>query len=175
VIGPRSVQSWTHGFADGDNSLEDTPSSDRPRSAENLTEIRQLLADDRYLSQKRIAFILNIYQATIKRIFCEELSVRKFNVNSIAHRLYDGQKSKIARLSRKLLEFRESKSGSSPAKHIQKMKRRFIRAIGNRACALVMKFADVHFEHLTCHPDDEESSLTRPELPFSTDSEKVKS
>jgi hypothetical protein len=137
VTGPRSIESWNHGFADGDHSLEDNLSNGPPGSAENLTEIRELLADDPYLSQKRIAFILNIDQAAVKRIFREDLSLRKFNFNSILHRPDDGQKST-------LLVFQENSWNSSSQspdprlrKHTQKMKQRFMTTVGNPRCGRI--------------------------------------
>jgi hypothetical protein len=60
VIRLRAIQTWTHRFTDGDHSLEDGPRTGRPRSTEHVSAIRALLVDDLYLSQKEIAFILNI-------------------------------------------------------------------------------------------------------------------
>jgi hypothetical protein len=129
VINHRSVQNWTHRFADGDSNLKNNPMSDRPRSTENVAKIRELLADDPYLLQKRIALILNIHQATVKHILREDLSFRKIKFKRIPHHLDDNQKRERVRLSRKLLEFLESKSEPSLRTYIQRTKCRFAMTI----------------------------------------------
>jgi hypothetical protein len=95
-----------HGFTDRDHSFQDNASNGRLCSAKNVTEIRELLANDPDLSQKRIAFILNIHRAIIERLFRIGLSLRKLNFNSIPHRRDDCQRQK-------LLAFQESCWNSS--------------------------------------------------------------
>jgi hypothetical protein len=53
-ISLRSIQYWTHCFANGDDRLEDAPRPGRPRSTENFDAIRQLLEDNPFISQKKI-------------------------------------------------------------------------------------------------------------------------
>jgi hypothetical protein len=81
-----------HRFAEDSHSLESRPRTDRPRSTEHVDAICALLTNDPYLSQKRIAFILNIHQGIVKHILHEELSFRKVNFKWIPHLLDDDQK-----------------------------------------------------------------------------------
>jgi hypothetical protein len=60
---------------------------------------------------KRIVFIQNIHQGTVKRILHEELSLRKVNFKWIPHLLDNDQELERFQLSTELLEFLESKSG----------------------------------------------------------------
>jgi hypothetical protein len=53
--------------------------------------IRALLADDLYLPQKQIAFILNIHQGIVKHILCEKLSLRKIDCKWMFYPLEDDQ------------------------------------------------------------------------------------
>jgi hypothetical protein len=78
----RAIQKWTRRFEDGDHSLEDAPMTRRPRSTEHVKAIRVLLADDLYLSEKRLFFIANIHQGTVKHILREGLSLREVNFPS---------------------------------------------------------------------------------------------
>jgi hypothetical protein len=50
------------------------PRSDHLCSIEYVNTFHALLVDDSYLSEKEIAFILNIHQGIVKRILREELS-----------------------------------------------------------------------------------------------------
>jgi hypothetical protein len=97
-------------FKEGEPSLENMPRPGRPRSTEHGNTIRALLADYSYLSQKRIACFLDIHQSTVKRVFPEDLSLRKVNFQWIPHLLDDNQKLERVRLSTELLEFPEWKS-----------------------------------------------------------------
>jgi histone-lysine N-methyltransferase SETMAR len=96
-------------FAAGDETLEDLPRSRRPRSGSNIALITQLLTDDPYLSQKMIATILSISSTTVKKIFLEDLSLRKVNFKWIPHRLSDDQKQERVRLHTELLQFSEAR------------------------------------------------------------------
>jgi hypothetical protein len=49
----RSIQNWTRPFASGDHTLEDAPRAGRPRSTEHVDEIRWLLEDNPFISQKK--------------------------------------------------------------------------------------------------------------------------
>jgi hypothetical protein len=107
---PRTVQRLVTHFAVGEEGLEDRPRGDRPRSNQNIGLITQRLIDDPYLLQKAIAKILSIYQATVKRILLEELSLRKVNFKWIPDHLNEGQKQERVRLSIELLGFLETRA-----------------------------------------------------------------
>jgi hypothetical protein len=111
VIILKAIRNWMHYFAEESYSLKDTPRTDRPRSTKYVDATRALLTDDLYLSQKWIAFILNIHQSIVKYILHKELSLRKVNFKWIPHLLDGDQELERTRLSTELLEFFESKSG----------------------------------------------------------------
>jgi hypothetical protein len=119
-------------FAAGEESLEDLPRSDRPRSDENVALITKLLADDPYFSQKRIVTILSISPTTVKRILFEELSLRKVNLKWIPHRLCDEQKSERVRLSIELLQFLETREPRQIAAVCTGTKHGFAKTIRDR-------------------------------------------
>jgi histone-lysine N-methyltransferase SETMAR len=96
-------------FAAGEEDLEDLPRSDQPHSDDNIALIAQLLVDDPYFSQKKIAPILSINLITMKSILFEGLSLRKVNLKWIPHRLSDEQKHERVRLSIELLQFLEAR------------------------------------------------------------------
>jgi hypothetical protein len=106
----RTVQRLVTRFAAGEEGLEDCPRGDRPLSDQNIGFIAQLLVDDPYLSQKTIAGILSIHQATVKRILLEELSLRKVNFKWIPHHLNERQKQERVHPSTYLLEFLETRA-----------------------------------------------------------------
>jgi transposase len=54
LLSLRTVERWLARFAAGEEGLEDLPRSGRPHSDENIALITQILADDPYLSQKKL-------------------------------------------------------------------------------------------------------------------------
>jgi hypothetical protein len=66
--------------------------------------------ENSYLSGKRIASILSIYQTTVKYVLREDLLLRKVNFKWIPHLRDQNRKSKSVRFSTELLRLRGSKS-----------------------------------------------------------------
>jgi hypothetical protein len=66
-------------FAAGGEGLEDRARSGRARSDHNISLIAQLFVDHLDFSQKVIAGILSIHEATITRTLLEVRSLRKIN------------------------------------------------------------------------------------------------
>jgi hypothetical protein len=99
-----------HHFVEGDHSLEDGPWPvflAQPNMWALFVRYWLMI----HAFHKRIAFILNIHQGTVKHILHEELSLRKVNFKWILHYLDDDQKLEIFRLSAEFLEFLKPKSG----------------------------------------------------------------
>jgi hypothetical protein len=115
VIGLRAIQNWILRFADGDNNLRNILRSSRLRSAGNVTEIRQLLADCHCLSQKKNAHIRNIHQVTVKGMLNKDPSLRTINYLWIPHLLGDDHEGQRSHSSRGLLECLKSNSGLKSA------------------------------------------------------------
>jgi hypothetical protein len=105
----RTVQRLMARFAAGEEGLEDRPRNGPLRSDQNIDFIVQLLVNDPDISQKVIAEILSIHQATVKWISLEELSLQKVNFKSIYYHLNEGQMQEIVRVSMELLEFLDTR------------------------------------------------------------------
>jgi histone-lysine N-methyltransferase SETMAR len=105
VMTLRSVENWTKRFREGRKELSDLRRSGRPRDARHITAIMALIESEPFLSQKRIAGRLNLHQATVKTILCDELNMRKVNFKWIPHTLSAAQKLMRVALSEQLLNF----------------------------------------------------------------------
>jgi hypothetical protein len=111
----RAIWNWTRHFVDGDHSLEDETKIGCLQSTEHVNASCALLVHDPYLLQRKIAFILNIHQGTIKYVLHEMSSFRKVNCKWILYHSDDNQELWRVRLSTEFLEFLEPKSRSQSA------------------------------------------------------------
>ena len=97
-------------FKDGVNSLEDEPRAGRPRKDHLVPEVQSLLDENQFLSQKKLASMLNVHTDVIHRILQEDLGLTRVNFRWIPYRLNQSQKEVRVRLSKSLLETLEQSS-----------------------------------------------------------------
>jgi hypothetical protein len=109
-ISLRSIQNKTRHFASGDHTLEDGPWAGRSRSTEYVDEIRRLLEDNPFISQKKIEKTLNLHPVRVKHILVKNLSLAKVNFKWIPHLLNEAQNAERIRFSLELLKFLETRT-----------------------------------------------------------------
>jgi phenylpyruvate tautomerase PptA (4-oxalocrotonate tautomerase family) len=72
-----------------------------------------LIEGDRYLYQEKIAQMLDIHHESVKHILRDALNMPKVNIKCVPHALDSSQKAVLVKVSRRLLDFLESRTGRS--------------------------------------------------------------
>jgi len=94
-----AVYKWVKRFSEGRESVIDENRSGRPatsRTEENIAKFRQIVRENRRLTVRGIAEQVNIDRETVRKIFTEDLDMRKMcakNGPKGAHRRTKAKKS----------------------------------------------------------------------------------
>jgi len=108
TVSMRTVQRWVERFAGGEESFEDKPRSGRPPMDDIIPDVQQILDDEPFKSQKKIARILNVHHSVIHRILTDVMGLTRVNFRWIPHRLEEHQKLNRVELSKSILHFLEN-------------------------------------------------------------------
>jgi hypothetical protein len=101
-----TVERWTKASTEECISLNDSPSHGQPLRYDVTNAVKQMMDDDRFCAQNRIAQRLTMHRDVVKRMLTQELGLRKRNFQWIALTLTTDQKVARVTISRQLLMFR---------------------------------------------------------------------
>jgi len=92
-----AVYKWVKCFSEGRESVTDEERSGRPatsRTEENIANVRQILRENRRLTVRSIAEQVNIGREIVRKIFTEDLDMRKVCAKMVPKELTEEQKQK---------------------------------------------------------------------------------
>ena len=87
-----AIYKWVKRFSEGRESVTDKERSGRPatsRNEENITKIRQIVRENRWLTVRSIAEQMNIDRETVRKILTEDLDMRKVCVEMVPKELIE--------------------------------------------------------------------------------------
>jgi len=108
VVALSSVKYWTKAFKEGRTRMADESRPGRPRIPGLGERVKELLAEEQFLSQKKLAKALGVHQTTMHRVLTEDLGLVRVNFKWIPHSLNDTQKRERVELAGNLLDILES-------------------------------------------------------------------
>ena len=92
-----AVYRWVKRFSEGRESVTDEERSGRPatsRTEENIANVRQILRENRRLTVRSIAGQVNIGREIVRKIFTEDLDMRKVCAKMVPKELPEEQKQR---------------------------------------------------------------------------------
>ena len=92
-----AVYKWVKRFSEGRESVTDEERSGRPatsRTEENIANIRNILRENRRLTIRSIGEQVNIDRETVRKIFKEDLDMRKVCTKMVPKELTNEQKQR---------------------------------------------------------------------------------
>jgi len=92
-----AVYKWVKCFSEGRESVTDNEISGRPttnRTEENISKVRQIVRENRRLTVRSIAELVNIDRETVRKILTEDLDMRKVWAKMVPKELTEEQKQK---------------------------------------------------------------------------------
>jgi len=92
-----AVYRWVKRFSEGRESVTNEEGSGRPatsRTEENIANVRQILRENRRLTVRSIAEQVNIGREIVRKIFTEDLDMRKVCAKMVPKELTEEQKQK---------------------------------------------------------------------------------
>jgi len=102
-----AVCKWVKRFSEGRESVTDEERSGWPatsRTEENIAKIHQIVREDRRLTVRNIAEQVNIDRETVRKIFTEDLDMRKVCAKMVPKELTEEQKQRRVTICQGLLE-----------------------------------------------------------------------
>jgi len=91
----RQFYKWVKRFSEGRENVTDEERSERPatsRTEENIAKVRQILRKSRRLTVRSIAEQVNVDIETIRKIWTEDLDMRKVCAKMVPKELTEEQK-----------------------------------------------------------------------------------
>jgi len=92
-----AVYKWVKRFSEGRESVTDEERSGRPatsRTEENIANVRPILRENRRLTVRSIAELVNIDRETVRKILTEDLDMRKVCAKMVPKELTEEQKQR---------------------------------------------------------------------------------
>ena len=96
AVKKTAVYNWVKRFSEGPESVTDEERSRRPatRTEENIAKVRQIVRENRRLIVRCIAEQVNIDRETVRKIFTEDLDMRKVCAKMVPKELTEEQKKR---------------------------------------------------------------------------------
>ena len=98
-----TIRRWMKKFDDGQDNINDSTRSGRPKKNHLILPIKKLLEENPYLSTKKMGEKLGVSKETINRILKEDLDMKKINFKWIPYVLDSGLRKKRVETSKILL------------------------------------------------------------------------
>ena len=92
-----AVHKWVKRFSEGRESVNEEERSGRPatrKTEENIAKVRQIILENRRLTDRSIADQVNIDRETVRKILTEDLDMRKVCAKTVPKELTEEQKQR---------------------------------------------------------------------------------